>query len=251
MAFQALIYALWLIPTVLLGMIAAVLWRRRLVAEFPFFCGYAVMHVTRACVLFFVYHTYGYSSFAYFAVYWSAEAVDAAFQLALLYEIYSHVFRRYESIAHLGGVLFRWSLVALLVIAAASAAAGPGMGNDFLRSAVEMLHQSTIVVASGLLLLLFVFAASFGLGWGRYVFGLAAGLCICDSVELVVTVVRNQWGPIASETSSIIHTVAFNCSVLVWTWFFLRREAVPEIAKPVAAAELEKWNEALAELLNR
>lgn len=251
MTSQALTYVLWLTPTVVEGVLAAVMWRRKLARDFPVFFWYTVMHVVRVCVNVTVYRIYGYGSFEYFAVYWSAEAVDAAFQLALLYEIYSHVFRRYESIAHLGGTLFRWSLIALLLIAAASAAAGPGTGNDALRTGVDILHQGTIVVASGLLLLLFVFTASFGLGWGQYVFGLAAGLCICDSVELVVTVVRNQWGPLASETSSIVHTVAFNCSVLVWSWFFLRRERVPEMQVEVPRAELEEWNEALAELLNR
>ncbi len=251
MTSQVLTYVLWLTPTVLQGMLAVVMWRRKLARDFPVFFWYTVMHVVRVCVNISVYRIFGYRSFEYFAVYWSAEAVDAAFQLALLYEVYSHVFRRYESISHLGGALFRWSLIALLLIAAASAAAGPSMGNDAVRGAVEMLHQGTIVVASGLLLLLFVFAASFGLGWGHYVFGLAAGLCICDSVELVVTVVRNQWGPIASETSSLVHTVAFNCSVLVWTWYFLRREGTPVVAIPAAGGELEKWNEALAELLNR
>jgi hypothetical protein len=251
MVSQALIYALWLTPTVLLGVLGCFLWRRKLAKEFPVFFAYTVMHVVRACSLFLVYRIYGYSSSSYFFAYWIAEAVDAGFQLAMMYEIYRHLFRRYESISHLGASLYRWSLVALLLIAIASATAGSGSGGGALRAGVEALHQGTIVVASGLLLLLFVFAASFGLNWSHYVFGLAAGFCICDSVELVVTVVRSQWGPIAAETSSLVHTVAFNCSVLVWTWFFVRREVVPEIATPMPRGELEKWNEALAELLNR
>lgn len=251
MPFQVLTYVLWLTATLLQAVLALVMWRRRLVREFPLFFLYTLMHVARAAINLPVYRMYGYTSREYFLVYWANEAVDTLLQLAVTYEIYVHVFRRYESVSHLGKVLFRWSLVALLLLSIASIAASPAAESSALRTAVLMLHQSTIVITGGLLLLLFIFTASFGLSWRPYVFGMAAGLCLCTTVELAVVVFLNRWGAMGSLASTLIHATAYNCSVLLWVGYFVRRERVPVVEAPVPSGQLEKWNEALAELLNR
>ncbi len=248
---QVFTYALWLTPTVLLVVLAVLLWRRKLAAEFPVFFSYTLMHVARACVLFAVYRGYGYSSFLYFCAYWIAEAVDAGFQLAVIYEVYARLFQPYESLGQLGKSLFRWSMFALVVLAVASALAAPGSESDALRTGVLVLHQSTIVICGGLLLLLFIFATSFGLTWRQYVFGIAAGLCLSTSVELAVVVILSRWGAMGSRAYSLIHAAAYNCSVLLWVGYFLRRESAPEMRVAVPRAALDEWNEALAELLNR
>lgn len=243
-------YLLWIVPAILQIAIAWKMYSTRLAREFPFFFTYTVLHLFRFAILFSTY-LWMRSYKTYFVEYWAAEAVDIVLGLAIIYEIYSHVFRQYAALQKLATLLFQWCAALLVLLATVVAATSPGTDASRLIAGIFTVEQCFAIVRAGLLLFLFVFARTFGLQLRHYVFGIALGFAVYVSTELGTTAMRGHLGSVAASTYAFVKSGAFNCSVLIWVVYFFLPQ--PQTISLAAAPknDLEQWNQALVQLLNK
>ena len=242
-----LTYGFWIASVAMQVAITVRMYQKRIIKEFPCFTIYTVEHVARAIGLFLTRHSYT----NYFYGYWAAEALDVVLGIAVIYEIYSHVFREHEALKRLGNVLFQWSAAMLLLAAVMMGAVTHGSDVSRTIAGIMMAEQCFSFLRAGLLLLLFVFARAFGLTWRHYVFGIALGFAVYVSVDLAVAAIRGNLGTVANATYTIVKTAAYNCSVVIWTVYFLQRKPSTILVKGIPTSDLEQWNNVLLNILNR
>lgn len=240
-------YVLWLAPVVLQTALAIVMRIRRLDRELPAFFAYCAFSAVQTPILFWIYHR----TTAYFYCYWVAEAVSAILGLAVIYEVFLHVFQRYDSSSRLAQSLFRWVGAALVLTAVVTAMAVPGNDANRLMAVSLVLGRSVLLVQCGLLLFLFTAAAYLRLSWRSRAFGIAMGFGLFVGVQLAEGAVRAQVGLISQETLSLVKMASYNCAVLVWMTYLLAPQPA-EVPAPAPRLEhVKSWNQALLQLLLR
>lgn len=249
MSIGPIAYVLWIAPAALQVLIVSAMLKRRLVREFPIFFAYTTFHVVRAIALFLLRHQL--ASWDYFYSYWTAQAASSVLGFAVIYEIFSHVFRSHEALRTLGFMLFRWVAAVLLLVAVVAAASAPGSDTNQLMAGVVILERSVRVVQCGLLFFLFLFSSSFGLSWRHYVFGIALGFGLFASVELVAVTMRAHFGSVADATWSLVNSAAYNCTVLIWVGYLLGPQPAQRAVQMPPKAEIDEWNQALLQLIRR
>ncbi len=120
-----------------------------------------------------------------------------------------------------------------------------------MSAAVMMVEEATRIIEVGLLMFLFLFSTAFGLHWRQCVFGMALGLGIFATVELIALTMRNYWGEGLNISFSVVRAVAFNVSLMVWAGYLLAREKAASAVEASAAhrGQLEQWNQVLTEFI--
>src|SRR4051794_18718778 len=103
--------ALWIVTTFAELAVVWMLLRKSLYRQFPCFFCYVSWQIVRD--VFFAPLSFQHPVL-YFYVYWYAEAASAILGTCVIFETYRQVLRDYESLRHIGGVLFRWACVLLL-----------------------------------------------------------------------------------------------------------------------------------------
>src|ERR1039457_6255442 len=144
-------YVLWL-PTALmqLGVLYA-MYKRGLYREYPYFFNYIILQILSFIFLFVVKGNYVF----YFYGYWVSVALDALVSFAVLQEIFKDAFRPYEALRDLGVILFRWSvLIVLLVGGMGAATASQTNQYPFALNAILLGDQSIRLMQCGLVFFL-------------------------------------------------------------------------------------------------
>jgi len=242
-------YLLWVTGEILLVLACGVILKRRLVHEFPVFFAYTVFHVLRTVVLFTVQQRLSYAD--YFYAYWSTHVVSIALGFTVIHEIYCKVFQSYDAIQQLGGIVFGCVAAVLLVVSVLAAVSAPGIDTPGVVKAIVLLERSVRVMQCGLLMFLFLLSFYFGLSWRNHIFGIALGFGVFATIELVAIAVRAQIGAIANTAYSQVNSAAYSCGVLIWVCYLLAPKPAPQYMSMIHHDELEKWNQALLQLLER
>jgi hypothetical protein len=248
MTLSASDYLLWVTGPLLLVLTCGAALKRRLVPEFPVFFAYAAFHVLRSAVLFAIYHR---MRGEYFYAYWVAQVVSIVLGFAVIYELYCKVFQNYDAIQQIGGLAFACAAILLLAAAVWTVASAPGIDAPGIVKAVVLLERSVRVMQCGLLLFLFLLAFYFGLSWQNYLFGIAMGFGVFASIELAAIAVRSQVGVAAGRTLSQVNAVAYGCGVMIWLCYLLAPMPAPQNRGIMPRNDLEKWNQALLQILQR
>lgn len=241
----------WIAPVILQVLVFVVMIRRRLHREFPWFLYYTGFEAVLGLVTLAVKWLPSFSYSFYFWTTWSGKAVEEALSFAVIYEVFSHVFRSYDGLQKLGKLLLRWSTVILLMLATVSAASAQGSDASRVISGILNLERSVSVVQCGLLFFLFLFSSYFGLSWRHYVFGIALGFGIYGTVELAGFSLRNHFGPSFDATFNLVLPMAYNCAVLIWVSYFLAPAPKHRAVQMAPDHDLDEWNHELMRLLQR
>jgi hypothetical protein len=244
-------YLLWIAPQALLAILATRMVRNRLAADTPVFFAYLLFSLAKFLVRFGVYHLIGGDSFAYFCVYWSLALIDAMFVLVVIHEIYILELGAYQGLTMFASILFKWAAAVLVLVAAVTAAFASGSDLGRLAAGMVTLDRSATIVQLGLIILLFVATSSLWLPWQRHLFGIATGMAIIISIEVVGLTLDTRYGLMFANTYNWVKSVAYLCGVLIWTVYFLRREASVPFAVGDEDLRLQEWNTALLGLLSR
>jgi asparagine N-glycosylation enzyme membrane subunit Stt3 len=156
----------------------------------------------------------------------------------------------YPALRRMALSIFQWSTLGLILMGcvvllyAESAAA-----KDKLSAAVMVVEEATRIIEVGLLMFLFLFSTAFGLHWRQCVFGMALGLGIFATVELIALTMRNYWGEGLNISFSVVRAVAFNISLMVWAGYLLAREKETSPVEVAHRGQLEQWNQVLTEFI--
>jgi hypothetical protein len=113
-----------------------------------------------------------------------------------------------------------------------------------------ILEQGTRIAEVGLVVFLFSFSGVFGLHWRQSIFGMALGLGVFVSVELIGITLRAHYGNVAMPVFTVARSLSFNFSLLIWLGYILAPERVTIAALP-KRAQLEQWNQAVMELIHQ
>jgi hypothetical protein len=135
-------------------------------------------------------------------------------------------------------------LMGCVVLYAQSAA-----DKDKLSAAVMVVEEATRIIEVGLLMFLFLFSTAFGLHWRQCVFGMALGLGIFATVELIGITLQNYWGTAVQNSFAIVRPIAFNVSLMVWAGYLVAPEKKTSLAEAEHHGQLEQWNQVLTEFI--
>jgi len=238
---------LWLLPTALeigivLLMISRGLWR-----SLPIFFAYVIAEIGRTAFLFVERN----NVYVYFYAYWVTEVVGCLMALWVCKELFDNVFSRYPGLRSLGRVLFKGSLLVVIVSAVLFSRVIPEMDTARILAAILVIKRAVTFVQVGMLASLFLFGLCLGLAWDHYVTGVALGFGLYGAGELGAITVRTIYGRAADSPFNWIMMGVGNCCVLIWGCYFLfppkARENL-ETAMPDNRM-LQGWNEALMALM--
>lgn len=246
-----LLLALWFAPLALQFAIAIVMLVRKTFRELPIFFTYTVFEVAAALLLkeFKIDHRISYSFF--FTSYWISEAISIFLGFLVISEIFSKVFQTYDALRSLSSLLFRWAILVLIFLAIGTAAAVPSGEASTLIATILGVERSLRFVQVGLISFLFLFSSYFKVQWQDVVFGIALGFGLYASTDLVLAAARSHFGTSALEVYELAKPLAYNCAAFVWAVYIIRRPAPVRNVETLPATELDRWNHALAEMLQQ
>ncbi len=258
-AHSLLWYYLWVAPSVLLLVLAPLMWRRNLHREHPFFFAFALVSAIEQLALWIGDSIPTVSATVWWEMFWVGLLAEGLLKFVLIGQIFGHVFDPYASLAKLGKFLIRAAGVALVLAAGLVVAYAPRDSPYGIINGAHLLPQAIYLIESGLLLSVFAFSAYFHLVWKRQVFGIALGLAISSCVHLATWAVATNLGLPSSKRVifDFVNMATFHGCVLLWYYYLLvphraTAKAPDPTAHPAGALpELEVWNAELERLLHR
>ena len=238
----------WVAGLLLQGVVVCVLLLKKMWNKFPYFITYSLSNFVWGIGLYAVYHS-SLSPRTYFYLYWTNEILGMGLGLGVVYEIFGHLLAPYPALRRLARAVFPASILLLILLGSIVAFAQPAADHYPVLRGLLVTEEGTRVLEVGLLLSLFAFASAFGLHWRQYVFGIAIGLGIFATVELVAIAMRVQFGFSSLPVFNIVRAVAFNSSLIIWVSYLLAPELATRPAELPKRAQLEQWNRAIMELI--
>ena len=245
-------YYLWIAPHLVLLGIAIVMFRRRLVHLFPWFFAYACVEVSEF-ILLFSHEIFNIRNVSDLSLYAIAEAVSTIFRFGIILEILRELTSSYVILKKVLKPLFRWITIGLLISALTLAIYAEGNRANHSWFVMNMLDRTALILQTGLLAGLFLFSRYLTLSWRNQVFGIALGLGIYATVDLITAAISTQAGFWHAELLDFVRMGAYHCSVVIWLVYLLRREPVRpnDVHNVPTHHELEAWNEELDRLLHQ
>ena len=244
---SSIVDSLWIVGPIFQLVLIGVLVYRKTWLNFPLFTCYVMFNFVYALVSLATRTKLA----AYFYVYWVGEAVGIILGFFVVYEVFKTIFLHHSALRNVVTLMFTISLVSLVALAVFILIhAGPRLTGNVGRS-VMVLEEATRTIEVGLLIVLFMCTSAFGLHWRQSVFGIALGLGIFASVELVAVTLRSQASPAMHNAFSIVRALAFTASLLVWGTYMLLPEQATDESQLPQRGQLEQWNQAILELIHQ
>ena len=182
---------------------------------------------------------------------WLQSFVLSTIGFMVIAEVFRNLLARYPVLAKIGVRLFFTTALVLVSIALLSAGLGADHSAPLLKS-ILLLRRSIMLIQVGLVVVIFAFSSYFGVDWRSHQFGIALGFGLIAAVRLSITAYTAQIGTGVGWKCTIIEECAYLATVLLWTMYFVRAPQRPPSSAPSAhEPDLERWNEALSELLSR
>lgn len=219
--------------------------------ELPIFYAYIVFSFLQGTALFSIRNLFGYFSIEYFIAYWLLYVADTTLAFFIIQEVYAKALYRYDGLRSLSRMLFRWAFVILILVAAVTAMGSPAADSNFIYSCILLLNRSAMIVEFGLVVLLFTLSRSLALEWRECVFGIAVGMCFSCSMQLVAVSMRSHYQDAAANLFAIIRPVVGVTTLGIWTAYVYRSERARNDITPFKNANLDEWNAAVLQFLNR
>jgi hypothetical protein len=241
--FQYLLIA----PRALLLVVLAILIRRRLYRQFPFFFAYIVQEVVQSIVMIVMYDVSTVTANEYTKAYFVAFGVETIFSLGILYEIFTHTFRNYAVIERWGRTAFQWA-AGMLLLGGLGLAVYTGSYGPRLVFVVQLLNRTASILQCGLLCALFLFAAHLGLSWRSHLFGIALGVGVLASSDLAASAISSLTGLVHHVSLNYFLLVAYHVCVLIWIYYLLAPER-SYAPKTLPQHDLDHWNVELERLI--
>src|SRR6185437_5714109 len=222
----SLIYILSLLPIPVLAWIAIVMYRRKqhlvYLAFWMYICFQFLRIMTEDVVFRISYPLFFYS-------YWISEACSVILGLLRLRGIFTDVLRNYSSLTRVRQIGYEVALVTFWTIGAALVLARPA-GHTLPRM---ITRAEEVVSFTAVGMFLFVTGASIvlGLKWTAKICGIAAGLGVMGTVDLLVYAALSR-KVLSFPTASWIETIAFDVAVGIFALYFLPRETEPPSSDP-------------------
>jgi hypothetical protein len=235
----------WVAAPIMQVLIAAVMVRRKLSAEFPVFFAYTLFHVVQVPIELYCYF---HSHALYFYAFWIIQAFDFLLVIAVIQELFGAVLREYEILKRRAHKIYRCAVLILVGVAFGTALLASGTETDRTVAGLLTIDTSSMIIQLGVLATLFVMSRMLVLGWGQLPFGIALGFGVMASVQLAVSIMRSYLGDGSTPGYVLLRPLAYNLAVLVWLFHAAKRERRKPASALPPEADISRWNEALEKM---
>src|ERR1035441_2653993 len=190
---KVLFYFLWISPRVLLGVLAVILYKRRLYREFPCFFAYVLYEIAKFIPLFILYSAQGVTGKQYAYVFSATLILSVALRFGVIDEVSRDLFRESQFLKVSARRLLQCVAGLLVVMGVLLAVYAPGNNNVKWHAGVSIVNRGAAMVQCSLLLCLLFITRFLGLSWRRPAFGITLGLGILTSVDLAASALRMEF----------------------------------------------------------
>ncbi len=187
----------------------------------------------------------------YFYTYWIAEAVGIVLGLAVVYEVFRHLFSIHGALLRLASLTFRIAAIVLVLAGLIAFLMQSSSNFTNLSRAINSMEQAARIIEVGLMMILFICSTAFGLHWKQAEFGIALGLGFFAAIELSAVTLRPLVGPSHVAPLDIARSLAFDSSLVVWLGYLLAPEKKSSGANAPQQDQLEQWNQAIRKLISQ
>ena len=247
MPLGSLIHDLSIASIALQVMLTATLLAKRAWRKYPMFSAYIFFTLFESAATF---PNQRVGPATYFYTFWICEAIGIVLGLAVVREIFTNIFAPHAALRKLATLIFRVAVVALIVLACGAIYEQSASAKSIAR-VVVVATDGTRIVELGLIMFLFLSSSAFGLHWRQNEFGIALGLGTCAAIELINVTLMAHLSLEARQVLSLVRSFSFNGSLLIWLGYLLAPPERPTTTIDVQKAQLEQWNQAVTELVNR
>ncbi|HLW53632.1 MAG TPA: hypothetical protein VKW06_12385 [Candidatus Angelobacter sp.] len=246
MSVQSAIHTIFAAQLVLLGLLCGVLLIRKGWKSFPVFAAYSLFNLISGLVEFFIYK---YPK-AYFYAFIVIESVAIILGLAVVYEVFVHLFSAQQALRRLATWLLGVAVLALGVLGFIVIQMH-GVSLKNVGAGIIAAEEAARVLEVGSLSFLFVCSGTFGLHWRQPVFGIALGLSVFTTFELILIAMRAYFGVNPAAGLNIARMLAFGLGLLIWIGYLVAPERVQASDGIPERSQLEQWNRAVMELIHQ
>lgn len=211
--------ALQLIALGLTAWVAALVLRRKLHREFPFFFAYLALSVLVPLVRLSVIGDYP----TFFKVFWATEALYAVLALLALYEVFHEVFLPFYMLWWWFRLLFPSVVGIAAFVQIRRAILNPPIEATPLVGAILSFSRVINWVEAVLFGLFFALVILLGVRWKSYPFGIVEGFGLSALGALIAYGLRSEFGTKYDTFAKYAPPVAYVVGVLVWLDTFLRQ----------------------------
>lgn len=251
--------SLWFATISLEVILAVLVLRRRVFANFPIFTIYVLFSTVRSLFLWGVYRWIGYQSPTAFYIYWITEALQVSGHVAVCAELCWRALRRYPGLL---GYLARDVFVAACTGIFVYAAFDSVRVIFHVEQQLFAVERGVELAVSATLFFLLLIAIRYRISMQRASVLLAMGLCFYTSLQ-VVNITFLRWLANNFPQWNNLRVISFQIALALWIWALARKtrdseerlvEMVPQMyekrAKEVSG-ELRALDEELEEIIKR
>jgi hypothetical protein len=220
---------LWIAPHLLLAVVAALLWKRRLHIKLPVFTLYVWYEIAEFLALFTITKS-GLNQNWYVRIFPVTLAISAVLRFGVIQEIFNNVYGDESNLNALARVSLRWTTACLIVAAVFVSIFATGQTSNTLIVGAAFVGRALAFVQCGLVLFLFLFSRLLGVSLQSYVFGIALGFGMVGSLQLVDSAWRaTELSESMARGLNLLTTGGYHIAVLIWLGYLIMpaRKSVP------------------------
>jgi len=255
MSTTAIMRCLYYLPAFFAAVDAIVLFRRKLHREVPWFATYLIFAAVSLTVLgvLFELHNPAVNFFGG----WIADLVLVTLATLFILEGWQNLLHEYPAVKRLGTIVVIVVALVLLIIAAVTAPYGASTYDIMSYVVVKVTiigMRSARFVLVGLIVSFFAFTTYLALSWKHFQFGILLGYGLYCAASLACKAYQTKMmGAGIFIQIGVIDSTAYILTLILWLTYLLRSESSrpTPLIPPTAKADLEHWNEALSDLMNK
>ncbi len=245
-------YYLWIAPHVLLSIFLICLLGRRLQRQLPIFVVYVVFELVQFVALFAIYLHSPFSAFIYKWALVVGTGISSILELGVIYELANELLLSRSTLASILRPVLQVILALLVLGAAMGSVAVSEISVPRVTNIFEMLDFSSNLIEAGMVLALFIFARALRVSWRSWIAGVALGLGVSASIDLVSAGLRAEWGNRAFIAADLTQMTGFHVCVIIWlVSVFLADRTPPFPDGKLKISDLEIWDQELQRMVQR
>ncbi len=220
------------------------MFRRGLYRKYPYFFNYTILQVVSVPLLFWL-NLRSYT--VYYYAYYFNTGLSILISFAVLQEIFKDAFRPYEALRDLSVILFRWSMLVVMLVGVMWAINTTHKIDDApITDALLLAERSVRLMQCGLVFFLLLFSEYLGISRRSILFGISLGFGLFAAINmLVVTGISREEILLRHTTLRQINSGAYLLATLIWLGYTLATAPSTSKALEHGLQRSRDWNSAL------